>query len=350
MNVADFDYQLPSELIAQHPASKRSESRLLQLGTDGNLFDKWITDIVDLLESGDLLVLNNTRVIPARLFGRKASGGRVEILLERVLNERQFLAQIRASKSPGQGQVLFVDGDESVSLTMRARQGSFFVLELNQHRALFDWFEKVGHMPLPPYIEREDQIQDGERYQTVFADQLGAVAAPTAGLHYDEALLAAIRDKGVQIETVTLHVGAGTYQPVRVDAVEDHVMHSEWIDVDQSVCDAVLRTRQAGKRIVAVGTTVVRSLETAARAAARQGLLIQPYQGDTDIFIYPGFQFNVVDALQTNFHLPQSTLLMLVSAFAGRQPVMRAYQHAIHQKYRFFSYGDAMWLERSPLS
>ncbi|MCL4128284.1 UNVERIFIED_CONTAM: hypothetical protein GTU68_027957 [Idotea baltica] len=228
---------------------------------------------------------------------------------------------------------------------MLGREGAFFLLEVNQQTNIFEWLQRVGHIPLPPYIERSDEVDDIDRYQTVFAERQGAVAAPTAGLHYDDNLLAKIRDKGVRVEMLTLHVGAGTYQPVRVDTIDEHVMHSEWIDVNQTVCDAIIETKQNGKRVVAVGTTVVRSLETA--ACASNDSIIEPYQGDTDIFITPGFEFKVVDLLQTNFHLPQSTLMMLVSAFAGYESVMDAYQYAIEKRYRFFSYGDSMLLEKS---
>lgn len=345
MKVADFDYDLPDELIAQFPLEKRVDSRLLHVQKEGGLVDRQVGDMLDQLESGDLLVLNNTKVIPARLFGQKDSGGRVEVLLERVTSENQFLAQVRSSRSPKVGQKILIDGDESVTLSMLGRENTFYLLELNQQVDIFEWLQRVGHIPLPPYIERADQKDDIDRYQTVFAERQGAVAAPTAGLHYDDDLLAKIRDKGVQIQMLTLHVGAGTYQPVRVDSIDEHVMHCEWIDVNQTVCDAIIDVKQNGNRVVAVGTTVVRSLETAAREAKSE--LIEPYQGDTDIFIYPGFEFKVVDLLQTNFHLPQSTLMMLVSAFASYEKVMKAYQHAIEQRYRFFSYGDSMLLEKN---
>lgn len=344
MNVADFSYELPSELIAQFPPAERTASRLLKVRPSAAIEDALFADILDDLDAGDLLVINNTKVVPARLHGQKPTGGRVEVLLERVTGQHEFIAQVRASKSLKAGQVINIDGDESVTLTIVGREASFFKIQADQTGSLFDWFEKVGHMPLPPYIDRQDQLSDSERYQTVFAKQQGAVAAPTAGLHYDQALLDKIKAKGVLIETVTLHVGAGTYQPVRVDTVDQHVMHSEYIEVSQSVCDAIKETKQSSGKVVAVGTTVVRSLETAARAAGDE--LIAPFSGDTDIFIYPGFEFKVVDMLQTNFHLPESTLLMLVSAFAGYENIMHAYQHAIKQGYRFFSYGDAMLLEK----
>lgn len=343
MKVADFNYQLPSELIAQTPPDKRSDSRLLMVKNDQSLVDAKVADIVSVLQPGDLLVLNNTKVIPARLFGQKDSGGKVEVLLERVLNEHEFLAQVRASRAPKIGQKISIDGELQVTLTVLAREGTFFKLAADQIGSLFDWFEQVGHMPLPPYIDRADNQQDQQRYQTVFAEVQGAVAAPTAGLHYDQQLLAALAEKGVNTATVTLHVGAGTYQPVRAENVHEHQMHSEYIDVDADVCAAIERTKRAGHRVIAVGTTVVRSLETAANQS--RGARLEPYRGDTDIFIYPGYQFKVVDLLQTNFHLPESTLLMLVSAFSGYDTIMRAYQHAIEHRYRFFSYGDSMLLE-----
>ena len=345
MKVADFNYHLPDVLIAQYPPAERSASRLLSVPKDQDFNDGMIVDMLDHLNTGDVLVLNNTKVIPARLYGQKDSGGRIEVLLERVTGEYEFIAQIRASKAPKIGQPLLIDGDTTVQLTVVGRQDSFFVVQTNQQGSLFEWFESVGHMPLPPYIERSDEAQDMDRYQTVFAKEQGAVAAPTAGLHYDKALLDKIKAKGVSIQTVTLHVGAGTYQPVRVDTIDEHKMHSEYIEVSQSTCDAIINAKDAGKKVVAVGTTVIRSLETAANFANNE--LIEPYTGDTDIFIFPGYQFKVVDALQTNFHLPESTLLMLVSAFAGYDTIMDAYRYAIEKKYRFFSYGDAMYLERS---
>jgi len=342
--VADYDYQLPAELIAQFPSAERTASRLLALSADGNIVDRKLTEIVEYLRAGDLLVLNDTKVIPARLYGQKESGGKVEILLERIVDEKNIIAQIRASRAPKPGQALRIEGDETARFKVLGREDGFFRLELEIEGDIFEWFEHVGHMPLPPYIERADQLADADRYQTVFAERQGAVAAPTAGLHYDEELLEKIRDKGVQIKTITLHVGAGTYQPVRVETIAEHKMHSEVIEVNEDVCSAIERTKLKGGRVVAVGTTVVRSLESAARAAKHE--LIEPYAGETDIFIFPGFDFKVVDILQTNFHLPQSTLLMLVSAFAGRENIRNAYQHAIENKYRFFSYGDAMLLER----
>lgn len=344
MNVSDFSYDLPERLIAQFPTDQRVDSRLLKVMRDRELEESRFASIVNEFREGDLLVLNNTKVIPARVFGKKDTGGKLEILLERVLDETTVLAQIRCSKAPKIGQNLVIDEDLDAKVVVTAREGQFFELSITQGKSLFDWFERVGHMPLPPYIERSDNPDDGQRYQTVFAKQQGAVAAPTAGLHYDDALLEKIRSKGVHIETVTLHVGAGTYQPVRVDNVDEHEMHSEYIEVSQQVCDAVRDTKANGGRVIAVGTTVVRSLETAAKES--KGDIIQPFNGDTKIFIYPGFEFKVVDLLQTNFHLSESTLLMLVSAFAGYERIMSAYRYAIENEFRFFSYGDAMLLER----
>ena len=345
MNVADFDYQLPEHLIAQAPTRERIDSRLLKVLNGKAVEDANFSDICSELNSGDLLVLNNTKVVPARFYGRKDTGGKIEVLLERVLSETRFLAQIKSSKSPKQGQSLVADNDQSAQLCVVGRAHSFFEIEISINEPLVDWFEKVGELPLPPYIDRAVQTQDQDRYQTVFADQQGAVAAPTAGLHYDDALLERIKAAGVEVAMITLHVGAGTYQPVRTQKVEEHKMHSEFIEVDAAVCEAIIACKSRGAKVIAVGTTVIRSLETAARAA--QGQLIAPFRGDTDIFIYPGFEFKVVDLLQTNFHLPQSTLMMLVSAFAGTERIRDAYQHAIEQQYRFFSYGDAMLLERA---
>lgn len=342
MKVVDYDYVLPEELIAQYPLEQRTDSRLLVIDGDNQLHDRSIQGMLDLLQPNDLLVLNDTKVIPARLFGQKDTGGKIEILLERIIDENTVLAQIRASRSPKIGQHISVDNDVT-QITVIDREGMFFKLSLSPEQGLYQWFEEVGRIPLPPYIDRDQEIDDFDRYQTVFADQYGAVAAPTAGLHYDDELLAAIKNKGVQTTTVTLHVGAGTYQPVKVDNIEEHQMHSERIEVNQQVCQQIIACKASGGRVVAVGTTVVRSLETAAQHSSEQ--LIEPYQGETDIFIYPGFEFKVVDCLQTNFHLPQSTLLMLVSALKDRQTILSAYQHAIEEQYRFFSYGDAMFIE-----
>ena len=347
MKVADFDYQLPEYLIAQFPTEKRTDSRLLKVLNGRSVEDARFSEFYLELNSGDLLVLNNTKVVPARFFGQKDSGGKIEVLLERVLSETRFLAQIKSSRSPKQGQGLFAEKDNSAQMSVVGRQGIFFEIEIAINEPIYSWLERVGELPLPPYIDRSAQLQDQDRYQTVFADQLGAVAAPTAGLHYDNKLLAEIKARGVEIATITLHVGAGTYQPVRVESVEQHVMHKEFVEVDRAVCDAIMACKSRGGRVIAVGTTVVRSLETAAQAT--QDGLISPFFGDTDIFIFPGFKFKVVDLLQTNFHLPQSTLMMLVSAFAGTERIQAAYRHAIEKEYRFFSYGDAMLLERAPL-
>ncbi len=345
MNVDDFDYHLPEHLIAQFPSAERSASRLLHVKSDGSLIDGGFADILKYFNSGDLLVLNNTKVVPARLFGTKESGGKFELVLERPLDQRRFLAQIKASRAPKPGQRLNINQDASAYLTVLGRQGSFFELELHCSCELFDWFEQVGELPLPPYIDRSVQVDDQDRYQTVFAEKRGAVAAPTAGLHFDQALLAKCKDKGIDVSYITLHVGAGTYQPVRAQSIEDHQMHSEYIEVSHQTCNAIRECKSRGGRVIAVGTTVMRSLETAARESQDQ--LIEPFVGDTDIFIYPGFEFKVIDLLQTNFHLPKSTLMMLVSAFAGTGNIKKAYQHAIDQEYRFFSYGDAMLLEKS---
>ncbi|MCY1429110.1 S-adenosylmethionine:tRNA ribosyltransferase-isomerase [compost metagenome] len=308
-------------------------------GPSGALAHRHFADILDLLHPGDLMVFNNTRVIPARLFGQKASGGRLEILVERVLDNRRVLAHVRASKSPKPGTLIQIDGGGEAE--MLQRHDSLF--ELGFAEDVLPLLDRVGHMPLPPYIDRPDEDADRERYQTVYAERAGAVAAPTAGLHFDQALLETIRAKGVETAFVTLHVGAGTFQPVRVERIEEHKMHHEWLEVGQDVVAAVAACRARGGRVVAVGTTSVRSLESAARDGE-----LKPFSGDTDIFIYPGRPFHVVDALVTNFHLPESTLLMLVSAFAGYPETMAAYAEAVEQGYRFFSYGDAMFITRNP--
>ncbi|MGV6474872.1 tRNA preQ1(34) S-adenosylmethionine ribosyltransferase-isomerase QueA [Azotobacter vinelandii] len=340
MRVADFHFELPESLIARHPLAERRASRLLVLdGVTGDLQHRRFADLLDHLRPGDLMVFNNTRVIPARLFGWKASGGKLEILVERVLDDERVLAHVRASKSPKAGSRILIEGGGEAQ--MLARHDALFELRFDQR--VLPLLERVGHMPLPPYIDRPDEAADRERYQTVYAARAGAVAAPTAGLHFDEALLAAIGEKGVATAFVTLHVGAGTFQPVRVERIEDHHMHREWLEVGQEVVDAVAACRARGGRVVAVGTTSVRSLES----AARDGVL-RPFSGDTDIFIYPGRPFHVADALVTNFHLPESTLLMLVSAFAGYPETMAAYAAAVAQGYRFFSYGDAMFITRNP--
>jgi S-adenosylmethionine:tRNA ribosyltransferase-isomerase len=338
MLVSDFQFDLPDELIARYPMPERSASRLLKLdGNTGDIKQGQFRDVLDLLQPGDLLVFNNTRVIPARMFGQKASGGKLEILVERIIDTHRVLAHVRASKAPKPGTVILLE--QGYSAEMVARHDALFELHFAGETPVLDILNQIGHMPLPPYIDRPDEASDRERYQTVYSDKdkAGAVAAPTAGLHFDEALLAAIRDKGVDTAFVTLHVGAGTFQPVRVERIEDHHMHSEWLEVTQGVVDAVAACRARGGRVIAVGTTSVRSLETAA-----QGGELKAFSGDTSIFIYPGRPFHVVDALVTNFHLPESTLLMLVSAFAGYRATMAAYAAAVEHGYRFFSYGDAM--------
>ncbi|MFG1175648.1 tRNA preQ1(34) S-adenosylmethionine ribosyltransferase-isomerase QueA [Erwiniaceae bacterium CAU 1747] len=346
MRVADFSFELPESLIAHYPQAQRSGCRLLSLnGEDGTLTHGVFTDLLDKLNPGDLLVFNNTRVIPARIFGRKASGGKIEVLIERMLDDKRVLAHVRSSKAPKPGSALLLGEDESVQATMTARHDTLFEIEFNDARAVLDILNDIGHMPLPPYIDRPDEDVDRELYQTVYSQKPGAVAAPTAGLHFDEPLLAALREKGVETAFVTLHVGAGTFQPVRVDSIEDHIMHAEYAEVPQDVVDAVLACRARGNRVIAVGTTSVRSLESAAQAA--DDALIAPFFGDTKIFIYPGYRYQVIDALVTNFHLPESTLIMLVSAFAGYKNTLHAYQQAVAQEYRFFSYGDAMFITRN---
>jgi S-adenosylmethionine:tRNA ribosyltransferase-isomerase len=340
MLCSDFDYNLPPDLIAQHPAEPRDSARLLLLGREsGRMEHCGMGDFPDCLRAGDLLVLNNTRVIPARLFGRKETGGRVEILVERLRGDRECLAQIRSSKSPRSGSWLVVDAAPQARLQVTGRAGDFFQLLRTDGGTVMELLDAAGHVPLPPYITRADAEPDRDRYQTVFAQRPGAVAAPTAGLHFTPELLAGIESRGVALGYVTLHVGAGTFQPVRGEQVESHRMHNEWYEVDADLCECALQTRQGGGRIVAVGTTSVRCLESAAH-----GGTLQPARGETEIFIYPGFHFRSVDAMLTNFHLPRSTLLMLVSAFAGRERVLAAYREAVQQRYRFFSYGDAMFI------
>lgn len=340
MQRSDFAFDLPVDLIAQEPLAERAASRLLCLDREGGIEDRGFRDLVELLRPGDLLVLNDTRVIPARLRGSKDSGGRVEVLVERVLDAHRLLAQVRASKTPRPGARLHLEG--ALEARVLGREGEFFVLELDAEEDALSLLERHGHMPLPPYITRPDALTDRERYQTVFARRPGAVAAPTAGLHFDAGFLETLRAHGIKIAHVTLHVGAGTFQPLRVERLEEHRMHAEQVEVSAATCDAIAAARARGGRVVAVGTTVVRSLESAARDGS-----LRPYSGDTRLFITPGFEFRVVDALVTNFHLPESTLLMLVCAFGGYAAVMRAYRHAVDQRYRFFSYGDAMFLERS---
>ena len=346
MNVSDFSFDLPEHLIAQYPASERTASRLMHLDSaSGDITHYRFADLPTLVNSGDLMVFNDTRVIPARFYGKKASGGKVEVLLERVLDEHQALVQIRSSKSPKPGSNILL-GD--VVVHVAGRSGTFFKLQFPAPGVL-KIADRLGEIPLPPYIVREAGVSQGSddaaRYQTVYAKREGAVAAPTAGLHFDEALMSTLATQGVERSDVTLHVGAGTFQPMRVERVEAHEMHSEQIDVSQATCDAVINCRgDEGKgKVIAVGTTSVRCLESASGSeAALASGHIEAYQGDTDIFIYPGYQFKSVDAMITNFHLSGSTLMMLVSAFAGAENIRRAYQVAIEEEYRFFSYGDAM--------
>jgi S-adenosylmethionine:tRNA ribosyltransferase-isomerase len=342
LTLDDFDFPLPPELIAQHPARERTASRLLHL--DGKaLHDRQFASLPQLVRPGDLLVFNDTRVIKARLFGQKESGGQIEVMIERVVDRQRAVAQIRASKSPKPGSRIVLEN--SFALTVKSRTGEqseFFALELVGDGDLYALIEQHGHLPLPPYITHAAEIDDESRYQTVFARQPGAVAAPTAGLHFDEAMLAQLTAQGAELAWLTLHVGAGTFQPVRVHDLAEHHMHSEHFDIPQATVDAVARTRARGGRVIAVGTTSLRALE----AAAQNGEL-RAGAAETDIFITPGYRFRVVDRLITNFHLPKSTLLMLVSAFAGTAMIRRAYLHAIAERYRFFSYGDAMLIEKT---
>jgi S-adenosylmethionine:tRNA ribosyltransferase-isomerase len=350
MRVADFSFDLPEELIARYPKADRSASRLMNLnGNSGQVQHQQFVDVVEQLNQGDLLIFNNTRVIPARMFGQKASGGKLEVLVERLLDEHRVLAHIRCSKSPKPGSEIILEN--SVTATMVARHGALFELDFSgtnndSAETILQILERIGHMPLPPYIDRPDEDSDRERYQTVYNEKPGAVAAPTAGLHFDDALLEKIKAKGVELAFITLHVGAGTFQPVKVDEIADHVMHAEYVEVPASVVEQIKQTKAGGGRVVAVGTTSVRSIESAAQAALKNGQMIEEFYGDTDIFITPGYQFQIIDALITNFHLSESTLMMLVSAFAGYDHIINAYQQAVDKQYRFFSYGDAMFLTK----
>jgi S-adenosylmethionine:tRNA ribosyltransferase-isomerase len=389
---SDFSYTLPAELIAQQPVEPRSASRLLALdGASGVLRDLAFADLTSLLRTDDLLVFNDTRVIPARVFGAKETGGRVELLIERVLDRARLLTQVRASKPPKAGGRILLEG--GIAARVHARRGEFYELELETGEPAIKVLERIGHVPLPPYIARADEARDRERYQTVFARAPGAVAAPTAGLHFDETMLAHLQALGIERAFVTLHVGAGTFQPVRVDDIREHRMHAEWLSVSATTASQVNRAVAQGRRVVAVGTTVVRALESAAQrptgmwggratqeqlpgranaasssdpqgcgeveqrreqlpgcagAAAVREDRVAPFEGETDIFIHPGYRFRVVDALLTNFHLPESTLLMLVCAFGGTGSVLAAYRHAVAQRYRFYSYGDAMFVTPQP--
>ncbi len=351
MNIADFDYNLPDELIARFPTEQRTASRLMVVDKKAK---RWqhaqFEQLEQFLKPEDLLVFNNTKVIPARLFGKKCTGGKVELLVERIESVDTCLVHLKSSKSPKPGVRLQFEASAvqgCFEAEVLGRAGELFRLKFDN--PILTVLETIGHIPLPPYIDREDQKMDRERYQTVYAQTPGAVAAPTAGLHFDHTLLAQLASRGIGCAYVTLHVGAGTFQPVRVDRIADHVMHSEWIELNQHACDKIIQTKQAGGRVIAVGTTSVRVLESAYKQGAcnNEGgpsVLLAPFQGDTDIFIYPGFKFHIVDAMITNFHLPRSTLLMLVSAFSGQSVIKSAYQAAIEAEYRFFSYGDAMLL------
>ncbi len=338
MKIDDFDYSLPKELIAQQPAAKRSQSRLLHLGKD--VGDRSVSDLPDLLRPGDLLVFNDTQVVKARLFGAKPTGGKIEILVERVLSETEALVQLGVSKKPLAGSTISIHG-EAAPVKVLGRSGEFFHLCLAETGNWLDLMARAGQLPLPPYIRHTPQAEDADRYQTVFARAPGAVAAPTAGLHFDQALLARLDAAGIQRATLTLHVGAGTFQPVRVENIESHQMHAERYSISEELAQRFAETRRRGGRIVAVGTTSVRALESAVQADGQ----LRTGDGETRIFITPGVAFRAVDLLMTNFHLPQSTLMMLVCAFGGHERVMAAYAHAVAQRYRFFSYGDAMLIE-----
>jgi S-adenosylmethionine:tRNA ribosyltransferase-isomerase len=336
MQLSEFDFNLPKGLIAQSPPNNRTSSRLLV--PQSKIIDTEFNKIADFLKPNDLLVMNNTKVIPARLLGYKLTGGKVEIMIERVLSENQALAMIRASRAPKIDSIILLEN--GVKVKIMDKNAGFYTLEFATH-SLFDLLDDIGRIPLPPYINRASDEQDLARYQTVYAQHKGAVAAPTAGLHFDENLLNSLKNQGIDHTFITLHVGAGTFQPVKVDEITEHKMHSEQFEISQQTVDKITQTQQRGGRIIAVGTTSVRSLESAAKNGK-----IQAQHSDTDIFIYPGYEFKVVDMMITNFHLPKSSLLMLVSAFIGHNQMLEIYQHAIDKKYRFFSYGDAMLLEK----
>ena len=340
MDISDFDFTLPDRLIAQHPPEVRGSSRLLVALPDMPLQDRAFGDLPDYIEAGDVLVFNNTKVMKARLFGQKESGGKIEALIERVLDNHTALAHIRSSKSPKPGTKLIFEGD--ICAVMVERADELFCLRFEGGQTVYELLEQNGHLPLPPYIERAAGADDDTRYQTVYAKHQGAVAAPTAGLHFTDELLGRLKAKGVETAEVTLHVGAGTFQPVRVDKIEEHKMHSEWFDVPSETVAAIEAAHARGNKVWAVGTTSMRALESAARETGR----LKAGQGDTDIFITPGYRFRVIDRLITNFHLPKSTLLMLVSAFSSMEHIRSVYRHAVEHEYRFFSYGDAMVLGR----
>lgn len=338
MQLQDFHYQLPTQLIAQRPLAERSASRMLAVDSNANsITHRRFVDLVDLLNPNDLLVFNNTKVIPARLYAIKSTGGKVEIFIERILADNQVLALLRASKAPKIGSQMQLPGGEVITVT--AKQPDFYRLAFPAHVNIHDILNKYGEVPLPPYINREVEAADNDRYQTIYASEKGAVAAPTAGLHFDAACFERLQTKGIVTAYTTLHVGAGTFQPVRVTDIRQHQMHQESIHVSDSLCKQIHASKKQGGRIIAVGTTTVRSLETAAQSGT-----VTPFQGDTDIFIYPGYQFKCIDAMVTNLHLPSSTLLMMVCAFGGYELMMQAYHQAVEARYRFFSYGDAMFI------
>jgi S-adenosylmethionine:tRNA ribosyltransferase-isomerase len=341
MQLSDFHFDLPEELIAKYPAEIRTESRLLCLGDGNDLTHIKFHQLIQQINPGDLLVVNDTSVIPARLFGRKTSGGLVEILVERILDTQRILAQVRVSKAPRQGDFLIFPNDVRLEIVGRVKQ--FYELRYDHpERTILDVIEEIGHIPLPPYMRREADDSDKERYQTVYARYKGSVAAPTAGFHFDEAMLATLREKGVEMGYLTLHIGAGTFAPIRVENIKEHQMHPEYLSVPELLCEQIRATKARGNRVIAVGTTSLRALETACQSGE-----IAPYNGETSIFIYPGYQFRSADALVTNMHLPSSTLLMLVCAFSGYERVMHAYREAVRCGYHFYSYGDAMWMTRA---
>lgn len=342
MQLSDFSFELPDELIARYPLESRSASRLLHLDSKGQYHDHMFTDIIDLFEEGDLLVLNDTKVMKARLKGKRSTGGAIEILVERMLNHTTAYCHIKSSNSPKAGAELFV-GADNIPVIVRGRHENLFVVEFSQ--PILPVLEQYGQLPIPPYFNREAEEIDTERYQTVFhnPEKIASVAAPTASLHFDEELLAKLEQKNVQKTFVTLHVGAGTFMPVRTDDITNHIMHSEWCDVPLETIDLILATKARGNKVIAIGTTATRALESAAQAHCGK---IAAWTGDTQIFIYPGYQFCIVDRLITNFHLPESTLLMLVSALSNRDNILAAYEHAVKSRYRFFSYGDAMLIDK----
>lgn len=337
MKLSEFDFELPKSLIAQHPSANRTDSRLLVL--KDNFINSTFSQLGDYLKPNDLLVLNDTKVIPARLFGQKDSGGKVEVLIERVVSDHEAFAMIKASRSPKIGSYIILEN--KVRLKICDKNAGIYSVSFESDSVL-KTLNEVGHIPLPPYIDREDVKEDANRYQTIYAQNNGAVAAPTAGLHFDESLLSSLKEQGIDHTFVTLHVGAGTFQPVKVENIENHKMHSEYYEISQEAVDKIVKTKAMGGRIIAVGTTAVRTLESIALNGD-----LSSQKGETDIFIYPGFEFRIVDVLITNFHLPKSSLLMLVSAFIGFEEMLQSYQYAIKEKYRFFSYGDAMLLEKN---